>query len=273
MRNYFEGRYYKHQANGRTLAVIPGCSNDGAFIQVITDNTSFNVPYNKNEYSKGNITKIGNCLFSNRVISLNINRPDIEIQGKICYSGLTPLRSDIMGFFRFLPMECRHEVISMKHRVKGKVRLNDEVFDFTNGTGYIEGDRGTSFPESYFWTQCHLGNCSVMASAAKIPFAGFRFWGCTCAVLLNGEEYRLATYNGAKIVRLSPSRLTITGGKYTLDILIIGSNNKPLKAPILGAMSRTVHESAACSVRFVFSRSNRIIFDITSDKASYEFAE
>ena len=41
-RSYFEGWYFKQQANGRTLAVIPGISMaaDGsktAFIQVITE--------------------------------------------------------------------------------------------------------------------------------------------------------------------------------------------------------------------------------------------
>jgi hypothetical protein len=37
MRPAFKGWYYKQQANGKTLAAIPGKSSDGAFIMVITD--------------------------------------------------------------------------------------------------------------------------------------------------------------------------------------------------------------------------------------------
>lgn len=50
LRPYFEGWYFKHQAGGRSLALIPGVSRDGlgggqAFIQVLTDTASYFVPY------------------------------------------------------------------------------------------------------------------------------------------------------------------------------------------------------------------------------------
>lgn len=67
----------------------------------------------------------------------------------------TPLRSDIMGPFRFLPgMECSHGVISMGHSLEGKLDLNGKRIDFSGGTGYVETDRGRSFPSAYLWTQC-----------------------------------------------------------------------------------------------------------------------
>ena len=31
----------------------------------------------------------------------------------------------------------------------------EQTIDFTNGVGYIEGDSGTSFPESYVWVHCN----------------------------------------------------------------------------------------------------------------------
>jgi len=35
---HFEGWYYKHQANGKSLALIPGRAASGAFMQVVTNN-------------------------------------------------------------------------------------------------------------------------------------------------------------------------------------------------------------------------------------------
>ena len=60
-----------------------------------------------------------------------------------------------MGPFRFLPgMECSHGVISMGHALEGTLTLNGAVLDFAGGTGYVETDRGRSFPSAYLWTQC-----------------------------------------------------------------------------------------------------------------------
>jgi hypothetical protein len=80
-----------------------------------------------------------------------------------------------MGPFRFVPlMECRHSVLSMSHSLSGSLRLNGKSVCFNGGVGYIEGDRGHSFPRRYIWTQCNWREespCSLMLSAADIPFA------------------------------------------------------------------------------------------------------
>jgi len=52
MRNRFEGWYYKHQANGKSLALIPGRSGDGAFVQVVTDDTAFYIPFPLSHYQE-----------------------------------------------------------------------------------------------------------------------------------------------------------------------------------------------------------------------------
>ena len=60
-----------------------------------------------------------------------------------------------MGPFRLISdMECAHGVISMAHRLEGILNVNGECFDFSDGMGYIETDRGHSFPNAYLWTQC-----------------------------------------------------------------------------------------------------------------------
>ncbi len=57
---------------------------------------------------------------------------------------------------------------------------------------------GTSFPSSYTWMQSnHFKNnkTSFMLSYATIPFLFFKFKGLISVLILNGKEYRFATYN------------------------------------------------------------------------------
>ena len=202
MSGRFEGWYYKHQTNGKTLALIPGKAEDNAFVQVVTDELAYNIPYSLDEYSIDNdILRVGGNIFSKSGVTLDIQHPELTLNGEIKYSNLTPIRGDIMGPFRFFPMECRHGVVSMNHSLYGAAMLNDETYDFTDGRGYIESDSGRSFPSGYTWVQCNdFENCSIIVAVARIPFYGLKFWGCICVVYLNGREYRLATYNGVKIV-------------------------------------------------------------------------
>ncbi len=273
MRKRFEGWYYKQRANGLSLALIPGRSAGGAFIQVVTDDRSYQVDYPPEEYQRhGNSLRIGSSQFSESGVILDIAGGGLRLSGYLIYSGLTPLRGDIMGPFRFFPMECRHGVVSMRHAVEGSVSLNGETLDFSRGKGYIETDSGSSFPEGYAWVQCgdFDRNCSIMASAARIPFAGLKFWGCICAVWLDGREYRLATYNGARIVRCGPGGLELRQGKYKLTADVQARDGLALSAPRNGLMGRTIHESIACPARFVFSMGDTVLFD-GNGQASYEF--
>jgi hypothetical protein len=64
MKPTFEGWYYKQQANGKTLAVIPVKSSNRAFIQIITDHESFNIPFKLAKYKKDKVLKIGNPVYS-----------------------------------------------------------------------------------------------------------------------------------------------------------------------------------------------------------------
>jgi hypothetical protein len=269
----FEGWYYKHQANGKSLALIPGQASDGAFVQVVTDNQAYCIPYNISHYQKGDALRVGGNTFSPSGITLDIRRPELTLTGEIKYTGLTPIRGDIMGPFRFVPMECRHGVISMKHSLSGTVVLNGEMLDFTEGIGYIESDSGRSFPTAYTWVQCNdfEQDCSIMASVARIPFYGLTFLGCICAVWLNGREYRLATYNGVKILRCERGTLELQRGKYRLSVKVDTSDGIALPAPNCGAMSRVIRESLSCPARFRFMEGERILFDGGSECASYEW--
>lgn len=272
---YFEGWYFKHQKDGLTLCLIPGRSNEGAFVQVITNECSYNIPYSLAEYDKGKTLVVGSNRFARNKTELNINTSGLSLTGRLTYSGLTPLRYDIMGLYRFLPMECSHAVLSIRHRISGELCLNGQIQDFNGGVGYIEADRGRSFPESYTWVQCNsfTEEISVMASAAKIPLAGINFWGCICAVWHKGREYRLATYLGAKVKARSKGCLEIAGHGMRLIVDVTRHSGHKLYAPQNGAMSRTIHENAAVKARFRFFIAGSELFDMESDFASFEYVE
>jgi hypothetical protein len=278
---YFEGWYYKQQAGGKTLAVIPGRADGGAFIQVVTETASYHIEYplaayklmRRKAFNKF-ILQIGDNYFSHSGIRLNISQHDISLSGELKYRNLTPLNGDIMGPFRLFPMECRHEVISMKHHVSGEIILNGESLCFHDGTGYLEADSGHSFPESYTWAHSNhfKANCSIMAAIAKIPFCGFRFIGCICVVWLNGKEYRLATYKGVKILRCEHNLIELKQGKYHLVIASGQKNAHQLAAPKAGVMSRFIKESASCPAVFVFKINHEVVFSSESKNTSYEYA-
>ncbi len=281
MDNCFEGYFLKHQNGEKTLSVIVGRAQDCAFVQAITDECSYRVRYPIEAYHiednhKEKCILLSGSQFSKEGISLSIHGGDWELTGQVHYSNLCPINGDIMGPFRFLPMQCRHKIVSMKHTLCGKVLLNGKEFDFTGGKGYIEGDSGRSFPKSYTWVQCNAfdRDCSIMASAAHITFACSWFWGCICVVWLDGAEYRLATYRGAKIKRRDQKQLIIEQGDLLLKIDFLQTHTGHLlDAPQMGKMQRSIHEVPCAPVHFEFCKGRQTLFEGESRLASYENVE
>lgn len=284
-KNFFEGWYFKHQKNENTIAFIPGINidsdgNKSAFIQVITNTNSYNIKYlySDFEYSKDELEiRIGKNIFSKEGIEINIKDKDLSILGKIKYDKLTPIEYDIMGPFRSMPfMECNHGIISLYHKISGNIKFNNKDIDLKNGVGYIEKDWGSSFPKEYLWIQCNYfknHECSIMVSIADIPFMGMNFRGCICSVYYEGEEYRLATYNGVKIINCSNKSVLLKRGKYKLKINFSNNNAQSLLAPNKGSMSRRIQENAACRGRFEFYIDDELIFNLYSNNCSFEYLE
>lgn len=268
MKNYFEGYYFKHQKGDDTLCLIVGQSNSEQFIQVITNDYSKKLSFTEDDdfFVKGSF-------FSSEGIILNLKDEGFSLTGTIRYHELSPIKYDIMGPFRFFPMECRHGVISMFHRLEGCVNLNGKEIDFTNGKGYIEMDSGCSFPSSYVWIQANDFDkpCSIMAAVARIPFYGLRFKGCICIIQYQGREYRLATYLGVRVILCTQNRIILKQGKYLLDIKVQGKNGHPLVAPVNGKMKRRIIENASCLATFTFYKRDKLIFRLKSQHAGFEY--
>ena len=269
----FCGMYYKHQAGKHTAALIAAAAADHAFIQVITNNDSYYLRYPLPDCQYGDVIKIGDSIFSKQGVKIRIEQNGVVIRGKIKYSILTPIRYDIMGPFRYLPMQCRHTITSLHHELDGSLNICGEKIDFTGGAGYIEGDSGTSFPSNYVWVQCNdfPGKACITAAVANIPLAGFRFHGCICIVYIDGAEYRMATYLGVKIICCDENRIILQQGKLRLEIYIGARTGHKLIAPENGKMVREFREFITCDARFRFLKDGAVLFDRRSGNASFEF--
>lgn len=149
--------------------------------------------------------------------------------------------------------------------------VNGELYSFDGADGYWEGDQGRSFPKEYIWTQCIFSGGALMLSVADIPLAGFHFRGIIGVVALDGREYRVATYLGARAVAIRKGVVRIIQGNLELEAELLEKAGKPLKAPMRGAMLRTIRESAACKARYCFRKGNRTLIAFETDRASFEY--
>lgn len=274
---YFCGWYLKCQNKRQTVALIPAYhitgSQKSCSLQIITDDGSWNIPYPYPAFQKtASSVQIGSNRFDRNGFTLDVHTPELTAEGTVTFGPFSPLRYDIMGPFKYVPfMECRHNVFSMRHRVNGTLQINGEVYQFTDGIGYIEGDRGHSFPREYVWTQCCFPDGSVMLSVADIPFCGFRFTGIISAIHYRGKEYRLATYLGARAISIHDGEVIIQQGNKQLTVKRLEKKGHPLAAPVDGNMSRTIHETAACKAYFHYQENGRTVFEFESDRASFEY--
>ena len=179
---YFEGWYFKCQTkDGKTVALIPAIHRDSrgqssASLQVISEAGTWWLEYPEAEFHvlrQPLRVSLGPNTFGEEGISLQVERSGLSLHGHLQHGPLTPLQSDIMGPFRFISeLECTHGVVSMGHGLDGMLILNGETLDFSGGLGYIETDRGRSFPEKYLWTQCIWAKpqtTSLMLAVATIP--------------------------------------------------------------------------------------------------------
>lgn len=277
MYNSFYGWYFKCQSDAQTLAVIPAVHSAGnkrtCSVQVITDNEAWTVTFTADSFKKTrrNIF-IGKNRFGEKGIYLSIHTPQLTVRGKLNFGQIFSLKYDIMGPFALVPfMECSHSVWSMKHSVTGNVCINGQKYSFQNAWGYWEGDRGRSFPKEYIWTQCCFEDGALMLSVADIPMAGIHFTGIIGAILWRGKEYRIATYLGARAVRMKNKMVRVIQGNLELETRLLKTAEQPLKAPAKGNMVRTIRESASCRAFYRFRKKGCILFAFETDRASFEY--
>ena len=271
--NYFEGWYFKHVSKNlkHVFAFIPGIAltrnNKHAFIQIINgisgETHVINYPLNEFRYSRNKFDIwVGNSNFTQTGIKLDIDDEKVKVQGTIQYSDIVKYPSSafspgIMGWYSFVPfMECKHGIGSVYHRLTGNIMFNQKNIDFEDGTGYIEKDWGTSFPESWIWLHCNTLNepdCSFTFSVAKIPWLGSFFIGHICFLYYRGRFHIFATYNKSKITHLKFQKpvleIEMENKSHVLKVIARQNSSGNLKAPVVGEMNRVIKESVDSDIQ------------------------
>lgn len=275
---FFEGWYFWHQWADHTMAFIPAHHRDGngkltASLQVITETGSgcLNIPIETFRVERSPLRVwAGESVFSPEGCCLNCTLGGERLSGVLRYGPAASPKYDIMGPFRFVPgLQCRHGVWSLDHTVEGTLTLGGRRMQ-VRGRGYVEGDRGLSFPKRYLWTHCVFPGGSLMLSVADVPLGPGMFIGCVGFVWLNGRELRLATYRGLRVLSAGGAGAVVRQGPWQLEAALLEGRPQPLRAPELGRMGRTIHESAACRVQFRLTKDGAPVLDFVSDRAGFE---
>jgi tocopherol cyclase len=298
MKNYFEGWYFKNVAPDleHVWSFIPGISltkaDPHAFIQVIngmTGETNY-ISFSTKEFkwNKAKLyLKIGNSVFTDKYINLDIETEKLKVTGLLEYSNNvtfpgTMFSPGIMGWYSFVPfMECKHGIVSANHDIDGSLTINDGEIDFTDGKGYIEKDWGTSFPEAWLWIQANNfsnRNSSFSFSVAKIPWLGKYFIGFIAFLYYDNRFLLFSTYNKSSITDIKHSSGTIDielkSHDYHLTISVLKSTFGELRAPVSGDMSRRIKESIDSEVTLkLFDNNNSLVYSDSSKRAGLECIE
>lgn len=253
---WFEGWYVRVHTKDISFAIIFGLqiSRDkkSAFIQFLDTHT------NKSRYVEypWKAVAIQKHPFllkirGNRLTMTSITLRLPNLQANLLHSSLTPLHTSryaptIMGPFSYMPMECVHSIISLHHTVSGTLWLGKTCIAI-HGSGYMEKDRGTSFPSSYVWFQSN--NCEDPASCfffslAHIPFLTGSFQGCICVLMIHGKQLCFATYLGCRVIEDRKSQQIVLK-QYPLDLRIrlSGEKGSTLASPKQGAMQGRIQET------------------------------
>ena len=223
LNGYFCGWYFKLQSEDVTVALIPAFhrTRKGNFctLQFISNDLVqvAEFPYEALKLRKRPLSiDIGGNTFSEKGIHLDVDKEGLSLKGEISFGPWSPLRGgDIMGPFAMVPfMQCRHGVLSTSHSADGWIDINGRRYSFAGARGYIEGDRGYSFPSVYLWTQCLFDDGSLMLSVADIPMGLFHFTGIIGFVHHSGKQWRIATYKGRQSHCNQGWRLHYPPGRY-----------------------------------------------------------
>ena len=292
-KDYFEGWYFKNTNKENSISFIPGINIENkspkAFVQVITNDTSYFVNYDIKEFDFSHepfAIKIGDNLFSKEGIHIDIKTEELNINGDIKYTNNKSIDTNfmnpnIMGPFSYIPfMECNHAILSMQNKADGSIDINNKKFKLDDDMGYIEKDWGSSFPKSYIWCQGNnfqKSNASFMLSIADVPFKMFKFRGVICVLLIDDKEYKFTTYNNARLVDFDVNddflNVTLKKGDMYVSVQARYNNAQKLSAPVKGKMGKDIFESIVSTITVTLKQSDNIIFSDTSTNCGLEIVK
>lgn len=276
MRNYFEGYYFKLTTLEETVCFIVGyCLGEDShsFIQVL--GTGFPESYYF-QFDTLQCTmmrqplyiRINNNIFTKKRIQLDLEQEGVTIKGTVFFKEsvslvCTPYTPSIMGPLHYFQPKCIHELVSLYSKVNGTLTINHQPFVLNQAWGYIEGDRGESFPTSYLWLQAMEEDFSIFLAYALVPWQNISAKGVIAVIHMPKKQYRFASYYLAQVKMMQKNGklfLKITQGKLTLFMSITADSDfTNLRSPTMGSMSSSVMESVNARISVILYKDGQRI--------------
>lgn len=279
-KNYFEGWYVKlnDTKNNDCYVFILGITlyekDPHAFIQIIDSNQKIS-PYYRYSLKdfKANKKEIA---FKDNILGINelkINVDDFKLDVKftdLIKSKNRFLNNSIMGYFKYLPLPTKHEIIFLNSLMKGTIIKNGKKIDLI-GTAYMEKTMGNRFPEKWIWIQANNFVNKKTSFVGAIADILCRLKGFFCILNIEGFEYKFTTYNSSKVKILRNDEkqieIRITKDNVRLDLKVNYKNDYLVTAPLKnGKMRRVIGESINSTLEFNLYEDNK---NIASDISSY----
>ena len=272
-KNYFEGWFFRVCSDHFNCALIPSVSVCGgerkAYIQINCNRVSKRIEFDFRDFSATDQeVRIGNNRFSDQGITFSSEIVSLDVS----FGGFAGLEKDIMGCFKF-GTPCKHKIISMKHEVRGTARFHHKKMTLYNAVGYIEKDWGKSFPRAYCWLQCNEfaeKNSAFFLSVADINLP---ILGLICVLLVDGREYRFATYNFARIEKLKKGEIVLKKSKTRLQIKFWGDNAQELSAPEKGRMKNVIKEDLDGTIELKLFEGEKPAYTFHGKNAGVEWVD
>ena len=224
--------------------------------------------------------KIGKNMLTKEAMQLDLMLGDKPVRGEFTFSALSTIRSsllrpNIMGILTFLPNECNHAIISMHHKVNGRLQMGEKTWVIEEAQGYMEKDWGTGFPQEYVWLQVNdWPDSSVVFSYATVPMLGKYAKGFFAVVLHKGCEYRFSSIEGSKLtdfhVTKDAFKATIVKKDFLLHLDAKQFNPVALASPIQGEMKAHIKESLDGTMELKLEKKGERIIQLSSLRASID---
>lgn len=287
MDNYFEGYYFKLTSKDESLCFIVGYTlgeNAHSFIQV------FGSKFTKMHYFKFETLmctmmrnplyiRINNNIFTKNKIQVELENDEIVIKGTVCFSKQASLiktryMPSVMGPLSYVRAECVHDVVILYSKVNGAFRMRNQSIVFDDAYGYVEGDRGVSFPKAYLWLQAIEEDFSIFLSLAVVDLKYFCFKGVIALIHHGNTQYRFGSYYLATfdvLEDVNAVTVSLKQGVYHLLVEIMNyEEDMMLVAPENGGMNGVTRECVEATISMSLFKNGFCVVSKEGLKASVE---
>ncbi|MFB6317120.1 tocopherol cyclase family protein [Saccharicrinis sp. FJH54] len=223
--------------------------------------------------------------FSEKGIDISVDQKGFTGSGRIDFGELMRypskgLRRNLMGYFSYLPFQhIYYAVISMQHKINGSITMNNQTFNFDNGTGFIEKTWGKYYPESWLYIGCNtftIPDTYFVVTASTINLGFTKILGNIGYFYHKGKLLNISFYTKTRFTKFDHQGkvllLELTKDEHRIEITLIPRNKGKIKIPS-ATENRYVFESADSTLHLNYFVNNQLVLSTEGEHAEYDFVE